>query len=358
MTAQTTTLDITGMSCANCSATIEDSLAELDGVSDVTANYATDEATVEYDDGAVSLADLYAAVEEAGYGAVSETTRIGIADMSCANCADTNAEALESLPGVIEADVNYATDEAQVRYNPAAATTDTFYDAIENAGYEPVREAGDDSGDTDARDAAREGEIRKQLRLTLFGAVLSAPLLVFLADRFLLGGALVPESVFGVELGWFPVVFDSDLPFFSLGMARQLVLPVVVLVTGTIAGIMRYSRAEALEYVEAEFVKTAKSKGADGYRILTRHVLRPAAVPLMTILVGDILGIFLAASYLVEVVFGIPGLGQLSYNAIIAQDTSLVLGTTLIFTFISVIGNLIQDVAYTVLDPRIDYGDS
>jgi peptide/nickel transport system permease protein len=140
-------------------------------------------------------------------------------------------------------------------------------------------------------------------------------------------------------------------------MARQLVLPVVVLVTGTIAGIMRYSRAEALEYVEAEFVKTAKSKGADGYRILTRHILRPAAVPLMTILVGDILGIFLAASYLVEVVFGIPGLGQLSYNAIIAQDTSLVLGTTLIFTFISVIGNLIQDVAYTVLDPRIDYGD-
>jgi peptide/nickel transport system permease protein len=163
--------------------------------------------------------------------------------------------------------------------------------------------------------------------------------------------------VFGVQLGWFPVVFDSNLPFFSLGMARQLVLPVVVLVTGTIAGIMRYSRAEALEYVEAEFVKTAKSKGADGYRILTRHILRPAAVPLMTILVGDILGIFLAASYLVEVVFGIPGLGQLSYNAIIAQDTSLVLGTTLIFTFISVIGNLIQDVAYTVLDPRIDYGD-
>jgi peptide/nickel transport system permease protein len=163
--------------------------------------------------------------------------------------------------------------------------------------------------------------------------------------------------VFGVQLGWFPVVFDPGVPIFSLAMARQLVLPVIVLVTGTIAGIMRYSRAEALEYVESAFVKTARSKGADGVRILTRHILRPAAVPLMTILVGDILGIFLAASYLVEVVFGIPGLGQLSYNAILAQDTSLVLGTTLIFTFVSVIGNLVQDVAYTVLDPRIDYGD-
>ena len=220
MTTRTITLDITGMSCANCSATIEDTLSEFDGVDDASANYATDEATIAYDATAVSLAELYDAIDDAGYEAVSETVRIGITDMSCANCADTNAEALESLPGVIEADVNYATDEAQVRYNPAAATIDTFYDAIENAGYEPVREAGDDSGDTDARDAAREGEIRKQLRLTLVGAVLSAPLLVFLADRFLLGGAVVPESVFGVELGWIefllatPVQIILGRPFY------------------------------------------------------------------------------------------------------------------------------------------------
>jgi peptide/nickel transport system permease protein len=140
-------------------------------------------------------------------------------------------------------------------------------------------------------------------------------------------------------------------------MAEQLVLPVVVLVTSTIAGIMRYSRAEALEYVEAAFVKTARAKGAGELRVLSRHVLRPAAVPLVTILLGDILTIFLASSYLVEVVFGIPGLGQLSWEAILAQDTALVLGTTLVFTFIAVVGNLLQDVAYTVLDPRIDYGD-
>ena len=220
MTTRTITLDITGMSCANCSATIEDTLSEFDGVDDASANYATDEVTIAYDATAVSLAELYDAIDDAGYEAVSETVRIGITDMSCANCADTNAEALEALPGVIEADVNYATDEAQVRYNPAAATIDTFYDAIENAGYEPVREAGDDSGDTDARDAAREGEVRKQLRLTLFGAVLSAPLLVFLADRFLLGGAVVPESVFGVELGWIefllatPVQIVLGRPFY------------------------------------------------------------------------------------------------------------------------------------------------
>ena len=209
MTTRTTRLDITGMSCANCSAAVEEALGALDGVDTANANYATDEATVEYAPEAVSLAAIYDAISEAGYGAVSETVSIGITDMSCANCADSNAEALETLPGVIGADVNYATDEAQVRYNPAAADIDAFYDAIENAGYAPVREQrgeDDDGSDGDsgssARDAARTEEIHTQLRRTLFGAALSAPLLLFLADKFLLGGALVPESVLGVRFGW------------------------------------------------------------------------------------------------------------------------------------------------------------
>jgi Cu+-exporting ATPase len=209
MTTRTTRLDITGMSCANCSAAVEEALGALDGVDTANANYATDEATVEYAPEAVSLAAIYDAISEAGYGAVSETVSIGITDMSCANCADSNAEALEALPGVIDADVNYATDEAQVRYNPAAADIDAFYDAIENAGYAPVREQrGEDNDGSDgdsgssARDAARTEEIHTQLRRTLFGAALSAPLLLFLADKFLLGGALVPESVLGVRFGW------------------------------------------------------------------------------------------------------------------------------------------------------------
>jgi peptide/nickel transport system permease protein len=166
--------------------------------------------------------------------------------------------------------------------------------------------------------------------------------------------------VFAVELGWVPVLFDADVAInntFSLANARQLVLPVFVLATGAMASNMRYARAEALEYVQAEFVKTARAKGATGWRMLTRHVLRPTLVPLSTLLVGDLLGLILSASYLVEVVFGIPGLGRLSLDAILNQDTALVLGTTLIPVFIAVIGNLLQDIAYVILDPRIDYGD-
>ncbi|MFW6435713.1 MAG: copper ion binding protein, partial [Halovenus sp.] len=202
MATRRTQLDITGMSCANCSATIQDTVESLDGVTQADANFATDEGAVEYDPEEVSLREIFEAIEDAGYGAVSETVTIAISDMTCANCAETNEEALENTPGVIEADVNYATDEAQVRYNPADISLDALYDAIEDAGYSPVREDGNDDSGQSARDTAREAETRKQLRLTLFGAALTAPMLVFLADKFLLGGAVVPETIFGLKMGW------------------------------------------------------------------------------------------------------------------------------------------------------------
>ncbi|NUC73922.1 copper-translocating P-type ATPase [Haloterrigena sp. SYSU A558-1] len=204
MNTRTARLDIRGMSCANCSQTISDALESIDGVREATINFATDEGTVEYDPDAVSLAEIYAAIDEAGYEADRASRSIGITDMSCANCAETNESALESVPGVIEAEVNYATDEASVAYNPADTSLGDLYAAIEDAGYTPVRDDADgsDESDRDRRDAARQAEIRKQRRLTIFGAVLSAPFLLFMADRLLLGGAILPETVLGVEFGW------------------------------------------------------------------------------------------------------------------------------------------------------------
>ncbi|EMA10141.1 Cu+-exporting ATPase [Haloarcula vallismortis] len=206
MSNRTTRLELTGMSCANCAGTIEESVGELDGVTSVDANYATDEGSVEYDPAVVSLADIITAVEDAGYGVATETVTIGITDMSCANCAATNEEALEGTAGVIEASVNYATDEAQVTYNPADVSRSDLDDAIEAAGYTPVRgndgdgTGGEQSG-ADRRAAARNEETRRQLRLTLFGAVFSAPLLLFMADHlFSLG--LVGETILGVPQGW------------------------------------------------------------------------------------------------------------------------------------------------------------
>src|SRR6056297_1323161 len=102
MSTETAHLEITGMSCATCSSSIEESVGGLDGVESVNANFATDEGTVEYDPEAVSLAEIYDAIDDAGYSADSATETVGIAGMSCASCAESNEEAIEGVPGVID----------------------------------------------------------------------------------------------------------------------------------------------------------------------------------------------------------------------------------------------------------------
>jgi peptide/nickel transport system permease protein len=163
--------------------------------------------------------------------------------------------------------------------------------------------------------------------------------------------------IFGVWLEAIPIVYKTGVPVFSIENAVQLAIPVFVLVTGSIGAVMRVSRNESAEFQNADFMKTAKAKGVSPLRAYAFHVMRPTLVPLSTTLVGQLLALFLGSSLLVEVVFGIPGLGLLTFEALIAQDTNLVLGTTLFFTFIAVIGNLIEDLVFTVLDPRISYDD-
>jgi len=201
---RTERLELTGMSCANCSGTIEDSVGALDGVESVNANFATDEGSVTYDPDVVSLADIVDAVHDAGYGVRTESVTVAITDMSCANCSQTVTEALHDTPGVIEADVNFATDEGRVTYNPAEASIEDLYDAVESAGYSPVREDADDTDDGEnAQDAARQAEIRRQRNLTLIGAAFTAPLLLFLAEKLFAPGIL-PSTIpgTGVSMGW------------------------------------------------------------------------------------------------------------------------------------------------------------
>jgi len=202
MSTWTSSIEIGGMSCANCSASIEDSVGALDGVSSVDVNVATDDGSVEYDPDEVTLAEIYDAVSAAGYDPVSETATISVTDMSCANCAETIEDRLRVTPGVVSAEVNVATDEARVSYNPADATRADLYDAVESAGYEPVREdAGDEQSGQDRRDSARAAEMDRQLRLTLLGTALSVPLVAMMVSELLAPGFL-PETVLGIDRGW------------------------------------------------------------------------------------------------------------------------------------------------------------
>ena len=284
-----TQLDIQGMSCANCSQTITQALNDLNGVSEANINFATDEGTVEYDPEETSLGAIYTAIDDAGYSAMSTSASIGITDMTCSNCAETNETALKDVPGVISAEVNYATDEANVEYNPAETDREQLYDAIESAGYSPVRDDGSGDSEQDQRDAARNEEIRHQLRLTLFGAALSLPLLAFLVEKFILGGGALPETIFGVEFGWVefalatPVQAVLGWPFYknsykalvknrtanmdvliALGSSTAYIYSVVVLL-GLLAGGLYFDTAALiLVFITLGNYLEARSKGQAG----------------------------------------------------------------------------------------------
>ncbi|PSQ18925.1 ABC transporter permease [Halobacteriales archaeon QS_8_69_26] len=155
-------------------------------------------------------------------------------------------------------------------------------------------------------------------------------------------------TIMGIELvrgGWF--TFDN---------VKQLLLPVIVISTAGFAANMRYARAYTLEYANAEFVKTARAKGANSIAV-TRHILRVALVPLSTILVFQLLSVFATGTVVIEFIFSIPGLGQVTYLSFVNQDTPVILGITVIGVFVALFGFLLQDIAYVYLDPRIDYGD-
>ncbi|WP_255153168.1 heavy metal translocating P-type ATPase [Halorarius halobius] len=291
MSQRRSQINIQGMSCANCSQTITDAVKSLDGVSDANINFATDEGSVEYDPDETSLARIFDAIEDAGYSAVTDAVSIGITDMSCANCSETVQSTLERTPGVISADVNFATDEAQVTYNPAEANLTDFYDAIEEAGYSPVREDADSAEGSggDAREAARQEEIRRQLRLTLFGAALAAPMLFFLAEKFLLGGGVLPETILGIEFGWAefllatPVQLVLGWPFYknsykalvkngranmdvliALGSTTAYVYSLAVLLDVIAGGLYFDTAALILVFITLGNYLEARSKGQAG----------------------------------------------------------------------------------------------
>lgn len=171
--------------------------------------------------------------------------------------------------------------------------------------------------------------------------------------NFWLGVMLI--LVFSVKLGLFKTYYDTTLPLFSLANLKALVLPVVTLGTGMLAGYTRYTRSAMLDNLRKEFVRTARAKGLPERTVIGKHVFRNALLPIITIIMFDLGSIVFGGAYLTEIIFGIPGLGQISFNAIFANDYPVVVAVTLIGTFIVLMVNLVTDITYTYLDPRIRY---
>ncbi len=171
--------------------------------------------------------------------------------------------------------------------------------------------------------------------------------------NFWLGIMLI--LIFSVQLGWFKTYYDTGLPMFSLANLKALILPVITLGTGMMAGYTRYARSATLDNLRKEFVKTARAKGLPERVVIGKHVFRNAILPIITIIMFDLAGVVFGGAYLTEIIFGIPGLGRISFNAIFANDYPVVITITLIGAMVVLFTNLATDIVYTWLDPRISY---
>jgi peptide/nickel transport system permease protein len=184
-------------------------------------------------------------------------------------------------------------------------------------------------------------------------AAITTTLIGYSLPAFFLG--LLLQIVFGLQLGWFPVagmyqpgggdVFD---------LISHLVLPAVTLAAGIGALIARMTRATMIEVLSQDYVRTANAKGLQRFTVVFHHAFRNAFIPILTIL-GLQVGYVLGGAVLVEEVFGWPGIGSLAVNAILARDFPLVQGVTLLVATAYVLSNLITDLLYTLVDPRISY---
>jgi ABC-type dipeptide/oligopeptide/nickel transport system permease component len=129
---------------------------------------------------------------------------------------------------------------------------------------------------------------------------------------------------------------------------------VLVLAAGPTAVLARYTRASLLDVITQDYIRTARAKGLRERTVVLRHLLRGALLPVITIL-GPVMAGLVTGSFVVETVFRVPGVGRLFVNAVFARDYPLIMGTTLLYAVAIVVANLIVDVLYAVVDPRIAY---
>ena len=171
--------------------------------------------------------------------------------------------------------------------------------------------------------------------------------------------ATLLKLVFSVKLGWFDLVGLTGRDFNSLSrfgqildMGKHLVLPIVTLVFISIGSWMRYVRTNMLEVLNADYIRTARAKGLSERKVIYHHAFRNTLIPLVTIIGGSLPGLF-SGALITETLFGIPGIGLTSYNAMVGGDIPFSMFYMTFLAILTLLGNLISDVLYAVVDPRV-----
>ena len=165
---------------------------------------------------------------------------------------------------------------------------------------------------------------------------------------------LMAILIFAVKLGWLPSggMYTLGRPHTLADLALHLLLPVSVLSILNVAGWSRYVRGSMLEVLRQDYLRTARAKGLYERLVIVRHALRNALIPVVT-LMGLTLPDLVAGSLVTETIFGWPGMGRLAYHAATKRDYPMVMGVLVMSSVLVLLGNLLADMAYTVLDPRL-----
>ena len=185
-----------------------------------------------------------------------------------------------------------------------------------------------------------------------------------LIDNFLMAGALFGISipsfwfgimtilVFGLWLNWLPISGRGEGPLFY--RLEYLILPSFTLAISLMGIVSRMVRSSILEVLGLDYIRTAHAKGVKSNTVLVRHVLRNSLIPVVTVLGLQFAGL-LGGTIITETIFAWPGIGRLAINAIWRRDYPIIMGTVLIFSITFILSNLLVDILYTILDPRIRY---
>ena len=183
-------------------------------------------------------------------------------------------------------------------------------------------------------------------------AIMGFSVMGFSLPVFVVGYLLI--YVFSVQLGWLPVQGYQRIADGFGGWIYRLILPALALSVIFVAFIARMTRTSVLEVLGEDYIRTARAKGQTETKVLMRHALRNAAVPIVTV-IGLSFAILIGGVVVTESVFTIPGLGLLTVEAVLARDFPTIQAVILLFSLIYVLINLVIDISYTLLDPRIRY---
>ena len=179
---------------------------------------------------------------------------------------------------------------------------------------------------------------------------------------FFFSGIMI--KLFAMDLGWFDPSLGLHSPSLPVGadgmtvfwdMAWHLVLPIVVSTILGVGGLMRHTRTNMLEVLNADYIRTARAKGVSDHRVVYKHAFRNTAIPLVTMLAGIIPGLF-GGSMIIDQVFGIPGIGLKAYKALTEGDIPFVMAYNMLIAVLTVVGIFLSDIMYAVVDPRVKLG--